>query len=74
MAHRQTKLERLSEGSFPHWVALIDEKCTGANCEKIREFRGQRGLMLSRFDHSVVWRRNGIRSFASERRGMPRRS
>jgi hypothetical protein len=35
MAQRETKLERLAEGRFPYWVALIEEKCTGANYEKI---------------------------------------
>jgi hypothetical protein len=33
MAHRQTKLERLAEGRIPHWVALIETKCTGAQYE-----------------------------------------
>ena len=38
MSHRQTRFERSEEGSFSHWVCLIEEKCTGANYEKIQEF------------------------------------
>jgi hypothetical protein len=53
MAQRQTKFERLAEGSFPYWVALIEEKCTGTNYEKIREFCTRQGLSLLRFGHSV---------------------
>jgi hypothetical protein len=63
MAHRQTKLERLAEGSFPYWVALIEEKCTGANYEKIREFCAQHGLTMSRFGHSVVWQKEWYQVF-----------
>jgi len=48
-------MERAAEGSFPYWVALPDETCTGANHEKIREFRRVNGLTLSRFGHAVVW-------------------
>jgi hypothetical protein len=43
-------MERAEEGSFPYWVALIEERCTGANHEKIREFCRVNGLTLSRFD------------------------
>ncbi len=55
MSHRQTRLERISEGSFPYWVALIEEKCTGANYDKHREFCRADALTLSRHGHSVVW-------------------
>jgi len=55
MAQRQTRMERAAEGSFPYWVALPDETCTGANHEKIREFCRVNGLTLSRFGHAVVW-------------------
>jgi hypothetical protein len=48
---------------FPYWVALIEEKCTGANNEKIREFCAQRGLSLSRFGHSVVWQKEWYQVF-----------
>jgi hypothetical protein len=63
MAQRQTKLERLVEGRFAYWVALIEEKCTGANCEKIRDFCAQHGLTLSRFGHSVVWQKEWYQVF-----------
>jgi hypothetical protein len=49
--------------TFPYWVALIEEKCTGAHCEKIREFCTQRGLALSRFGHSVVWQKEWYQVF-----------
>jgi len=55
MSHRQTRLERISEGSFPYWVALIEEKRTGANYDKHREFCRADALTLSRHGHSVVW-------------------
>ena len=55
MAQRQTRMERADEGRFPYWVALLDEKCTGANHEKIREFCRVNGLTLSRYGAAVVW-------------------
>ena len=36
-------------------MALLDEKCTGANHEKIREFCRVNALTLSRFGAAVVW-------------------
>jgi hypothetical protein len=63
MAHRQTKLERLAEGRFPCWVALIEAKCTGARYGKIREFCAQNGLTLSRLGHSVVWQKEWYQVF-----------
>jgi hypothetical protein len=74
MAHRQTKFERLAEGSFPYWIALIEAKCAGAQYEKIREFCAQNGLTLSRFGHSVVWHRSGTKSFGLGARRTPIRS
>ena len=55
MNHRQTQFERSAEGSFPYWVCLIEEKCTGPNYEKVQEFCRANGLTLSRNGHSVVW-------------------
>ena len=57
MSHRQTRLERIAEGSFPYWVCLPEEKYIGANFEKHREFCQAHGLTLSRHGHSVVWQR-----------------
>jgi hypothetical protein len=57
MSHRQTRIEQAAEGSFPFWVALIEEKCTGANYDKHRNFCQAHGLTLSRHGHSVVWQR-----------------
>ena len=55
MSHRQTRIERISEGSFLYWVCLLEEKCTGANYEKLQAFCRANGLSLSRHGHSVVW-------------------
>jgi hypothetical protein len=63
MAHRQTLLERRAEGRFLYWVALVEEKCTGASYEKIRAFCAQHGLRLSRFGHAVVWQRQWYQVF-----------
>jgi hypothetical protein len=48
MSHRQTRMERTDEGSFPYWVALIEEKCVGANFHVHQEFCRSHGLSLSR--------------------------
>jgi hypothetical protein len=37
-------------------VALAEEKCTGANFHKLRQFCADRQLSLSRHGHSVTWR------------------
>src|ERR1700730_11218504 len=57
MSHRQTRIEQAAEGSFPFWVALVEEKCTGANYDKHRNFCKVHGLTLSKHGHSVVWQR-----------------
>ena len=48
MSHRQTRMERTDEGSFHYWVALIEEKCVGANFHVHQEFCRSHGLSLSR--------------------------
>jgi hypothetical protein len=48
---------------FSYWVALLDEKCTGANHEKIGEFCRVNGLSLSRFGHAVVWEKEWYQVF-----------
>jgi hypothetical protein len=63
MAHRQTRMERADEGSFPYWVALIEEKCTGANYEIQQAFCRAHRLSLSRFGHAVVWQREWYQVF-----------
>ena len=63
MSHRQTRLERIAERSFPYRVCLAEEKCVGANFEKHREFCRVNGLALSRFGHSVVWQREWYQVF-----------
>jgi|SRR5450631_1721787 len=55
MSHQQTRIERAAEGSFPYWVCLPEEKCTGSNFEKHQEFCRKHGLTLSKHSHSVVW-------------------
>ena len=63
MNHRQTRIERAAEGSFPYWVCLIEEKCTGSNYEKVQEFCRANGLRLSRHSHSVVWQKEWYQVF-----------
>ena len=63
MNHRQTQYERSAEGSFPYWVCLIEEKCTGPNYEKVQEFCRVNGLTLSRNGHSVVWQKEWYQVF-----------
>jgi hypothetical protein len=63
MSHRQTRLERIAEGSFPYWVCLPEEKCIGANFEKHREFCRMHGLSLSNHGHSVVWQKEWYQVF-----------
>jgi hypothetical protein len=63
MSHRQTRFERADEGSFPYWVCLIDEQCTGANYKKIQTFCREQGLTLSRFGHSVAWEKEWYQVF-----------
>jgi len=57
MSHRQTRIEKAAEGSFPYWVCLIEEKCTGSNYDQHREFWRAHGLTLSAHGHSVVWQK-----------------
>ena len=52
MSHRQTRMA--DEGSFPYWVALIEDKCIGTTMVQQEFCRGQ-GQSLSRFVHAVVW-------------------
>ena len=52
-----------NEPSFPYWVCLIEEKCTGANYEKVQEFCRANGLTLSRHGHSVVWKKEWYQVF-----------
>jgi hypothetical protein len=40
---------------FPHWVALIEDKCIGANYERIQEFCGTSGLLISRCGLLALW-------------------
>ena len=63
MSHRQTRIERAAEGSFPYWVALIEEKCIGPNFEKHREFCRAHGLALSKHGHAVVWQKEWYQVF-----------
>src|SRR5665213_2270153 len=58
----QRRERRADEGSFPYWVALIEEKCIGANfyvqqefCRSCRSCRGKilRGWPPQRLAHST---------------------
>lgn len=44
---------RAADRSFPFWVALQEEKCTGENYHKLRNFCQERDLSLSRHGHSL---------------------
>jgi hypothetical protein len=63
MNHRQTRIERSEEGSFPYWVSLVEEKCTGSNYEKVQEFCRANGMRLSRHGCSVVWQKEWYQVF-----------
>jgi hypothetical protein len=63
MSHRQTRIERVVEGSFPYWVCLPEEKCIGANFEKHREFCRTHRLALSKHGHAVVWQKEWYQVF-----------
>jgi hypothetical protein len=63
MSHRQTRLERIAEGSFPYWICLPEEKCIGANFQKHREFCRAHGLTLSKHGHSIVWEKEWYQVF-----------
>src|SRR3981189_3758503 len=49
MNHRRTRFERSAEGSFPYWVCLIEEKCTGPNYEKVQEFCRARTVVTIKY-------------------------
>ncbi len=60
LARLQTRVDgrrilRAADQHFSFWVALQEEKCVGENYHKLREFRRQRKLSLSRHRHSVTW-------------------
>lgn len=63
MSHRQTRMERADEGSFPYWVALIEEKCIGANFHIHEEFCRTHGLSLSKYGPAVVWQHEWYQVF-----------
>ena len=63
MSHRQTRMERADEGSFPYWGALIEEKCIGANFHVHQEFCRTHGLSLSKYGPAVVWQHEWYQVF-----------
>jgi len=63
MSHRQTRMERADEGSFRYWVALIEEKCIGANFHVHQEFCRSHGLSLSGYGPAVVWQHEWYQVF-----------
>jgi hypothetical protein len=46
-------IERAAQGSFPHWVAIQAERCTGANYETHRRFCRENCLRLSNHGNTV---------------------
>jgi hypothetical protein len=57
------RILRAASNNFPHWVALLEEKCTGQNFHKLRRFCEDRKLSLSRHGHCVSWRRDFYQVF-----------
>jgi hypothetical protein len=50
------RILRAADNNFPHWVALPEEECIGANYHKLRRYCEDRKLSLSRHGHAVTWR------------------
>jgi hypothetical protein len=48
------RILRGAEHTHPYWVALQEEKCVGAQYERLRAFCAGRGLSLSPHGHSVA--------------------
>ena len=55
--------ERADEGSFPYWVALIEQKCIGVNFHVHQEFCRTHGLSSSRYGPAVVWQHEWYQVF-----------
>jgi hypothetical protein len=51
------RILRAADRNFPHWIALPEDHCTGANFHTLRKFAEDRNLSMSRHGHSVVWQR-----------------
>ena len=63
MSHRQTRLEQAAAGSFPYWVALIEEKCTGVNFEKHPRVLPCARTHTFKTRHAVVWQKEWYQVF-----------
>ena len=57
------RILRAADRNCPHWVALPEDNCTGANFHKLRKFSDDRKLSMSRHGHSVVWQREYYQVF-----------
>lgn len=49
------RIARAADINCPYWVALVEDKCTGAQYHRHRDFCREQGLLLSNHGHSVVW-------------------
>ena len=65
MSHRQTRMERADEGSFPYWVAIIEEKCVGANFHVHQDFVGPIACLCPNTVPLWSGNMNGTRCFVS---------
>ena len=57
------RILRAADQNYPHWVALPEDNCIGANFHKLRKFSEDRKLSMSRHGHSVVWQREYYQVF-----------
>jgi hypothetical protein len=57
------RILRAASNDYPHWIALPEDDCIGANLHKLRRFCEDRKLSLSRHGHSVVWRKEWYQVF-----------
>ena len=57
------RILRGASNTCPHWVALPEDDCIGANFHKLRRFCEDQKLSHSRHGHSVVWRKEWYQVF-----------
>jgi hypothetical protein len=60
------RILRAADRNFPHWVALPEDQCAGANFHTLRKFAEDRKLSMSRHRHSVVWQREKVFMLAEQ--------
>ena len=63
MPNTYRRILRGADRNYPYWVVLHEDKCTGANFHKLREFCNEYKLALSRHGHSVTWQHEHYQVF-----------